>query len=195
MDIQALGCVKNKQAREALRIGCDERDKNHSNSPQTFRRQMVSFWNPRLIGSNSITEILAWFNLDGYVFEIMPFMNKNLFEILIQRDFKPFDVRFLFPLHLTRRPPRSAFFSDRWFRLSVKCTTVVSSIRTSSQVPSSPLLPPRKRHVLPFRRRSSRRQRHGPRMIACLPRRLGFSAGFQPSLPHRLRQRLHRQHA
>ena len=24
-------------------------------------------------------------------------MNKNLFEILIQRDFKPFDVRFLFP--------------------------------------------------------------------------------------------------
>ena len=44
------------------------------------------------MGSPYITEILAWFNLEGYVFEILPFMNKNLFEILIERDCKPFDV-------------------------------------------------------------------------------------------------------
>ena len=46
------------------------------------------------MGSPYITEILAWFNLEGYVFEILPFMNKNLFEILIERDCKPFDVCF-----------------------------------------------------------------------------------------------------
>lgn len=44
--------------------------------------------------SSSITELLAWFNLDGYVFEVLPFMNKNLFEILIDRQFRPFDVFF-----------------------------------------------------------------------------------------------------
>lgn len=42
-----------------------------------------------------ITEILAWFNIDGYVFEVLPFMNKNLFEILIEREFKPFDTETL----------------------------------------------------------------------------------------------------
>lgn len=115
----ALGSAKNKQAREALRIGGDERDKNHSNSPQTFRREMVCYWNPHLNGSNSITEILAWFNLDGFVFEIMPFMNKNLFEILIQRDFKPFDVRFLFPAtsladhHAPSSSPTDGFLSRK----------------------------------------------------------------------------------
>ena len=45
-----------------------------------------------------ITEILAWFNIDGYVFEVLPFMNKNLFEILIDRSFQPFDVRVYVPL-------------------------------------------------------------------------------------------------
>ena len=45
-----------------------------------------------MVCSSYITEILAWFNIDGYVFEVLPFMNKNLFEILIEREFKPFDV-------------------------------------------------------------------------------------------------------
>lgn len=45
-----------------------------------------------------ITEILAWFNIDGYVFEVLPFMNKNLFEILIDRSFQPFDVSVYVPL-------------------------------------------------------------------------------------------------
>ena len=44
------------------------------------------------IFSPSITELLAWFNMDGYVFEVLPFMNKNLFEMLIDRQFQPFDV-------------------------------------------------------------------------------------------------------
>ena len=52
---------------------------------------MAAFLIP-FTSSSSITEILAWFNLDGYVFEVLPFMNKNLFEILIQREFQPFDV-------------------------------------------------------------------------------------------------------
>ena len=48
--------------------------------------------------SSSITDIIAWFNLQGYVFEVLPFMNKNLYEILSARQFKPFDV-LLVPQH------------------------------------------------------------------------------------------------
>ncbi|KAK8809545.1 hypothetical protein WA158_000488 [Blastocystis sp. Blastoise] len=42
-----------------------------------------------------IPEILAWFNIDGYVFEVIPFMDKNLFEILLQNKFNPFDIETL----------------------------------------------------------------------------------------------------
>ena len=51
---------------------------------------------PYITPSPYITEILAWFNIDGYVFEVLPFMNKNLFEILIARSFTPFDVSSVF---------------------------------------------------------------------------------------------------
>ena len=56
--------------------------------------------------SSSITDILAWFNLDGYVFEVLPFMNKNLFDFLVDREFYPFDVQRV-PQHssVDRDPP------------------------------------------------------------------------------------------
>ena len=59
------------------------------------------------MGSPYITEILAWFNLEGYVFVLLPFMNKNLFEILIERDCKPFDVGVV--VSISRRRKRCAF--------------------------------------------------------------------------------------
>lgn len=86
-----------------------------------------------LILSSSITEILAWFNLDGYVFEILPFMNKNLFEILVDRQFAPFDVCLAAP-RMTTRQKRFAFFSDRWFPRWERCTTAASFTPTSSPV-------------------------------------------------------------
>ena len=76
----------------------------------TLHKHSGGKWKYRLVvfmGSPYITEILAWFNLEGYVFEILPFMNKNLFEILIERDCKPFDVGVA--VCISRRRKRSAF--------------------------------------------------------------------------------------
>lgn len=75
--------------------------------------------------SPSITELLAWFNLDGYVFEVLPFMNKNLFEILIERQFRPFDVSFSL-LCLQYRQKPCALSSVKFFHLWVRCIHVES---------------------------------------------------------------------
>lgn len=84
--------IKN-QKHVALKI--NRRERRYEMAAMREIRTIVAL-NRRAGGScKGIPEILAWFNIDGYVFEVIPFMDKNLFEILLQNKFAPFDIETL----------------------------------------------------------------------------------------------------